>query len=102
MILATFSQVASSPQLPQVSWCRATAQFRMGQSDPLYGVFSPGIRHPVQWIISGVISTLFHSDQSFATLRRSSSSWLTVAMRASHVSQFNPQQAMKSFMGVSS
>lgn len=32
---------------------------------------TPGIRQPVQWIIAGVISTPFNSDQSSATFCRS-------------------------------
>ena len=70
----------------------------MGQIDSQYGVFTPGSRQPVQWIISGVISTPFNSDQSFATFRRRSSSCFTVARRAPQVSQSSPQYAMKSFI----
>jgi hypothetical protein len=48
--------------------------------------------------MSGVISTPFSFDHAAATFRRSSSSWLMVARRASQVSQSSPQYAINAFM----
>ena len=98
VIIASFSHEFISGQLPHVSICLLIAHCRIGHSESQKGVFTPGILHPTQLIISAVIPTPFSSDHSLATRLRSASSLFTVARRASHALQSKPQYAINSFM----
>jgi len=91
MIAPSFPHELISEQSPQVSSRLPAAHCLMGHMESQYGVFTPGILHPEQLIMSGVIATPFISDHFSATLLLSSLSSLTVAVRASQVSQFSPQ-----------
>ncbi len=90
----TFSHDFISGHPPQVSIFFSCAHCLIGHKESQYTVFAPGIRHPEQLIISGVISTPLSSDHSFDTFIRNSLSLLIVARRASQVSQSNPQYAI--------
>ena len=92
------SQEAICAQAAQVSRPFFHTQLWMGQSRSQNGVFAPAMRQPVQCSISGVISTPLICDHSAAVFSRSASSFVTVAIRASHFSQSSPQQAINSFI----
>jgi hypothetical protein len=94
IIAPTFSHDFISGQPPQVSICFSLAHCLIGHKESQYTVFTPGKRQPEQLIISGVISTPLSSDHSFDTFIRRSLSLLTVAKRASQISQSSPQYAM--------
>lgn len=97
----TILQLSISGQLPQVLKPFFVTHFRISHILPQYGVFTPAARQPMQLIISAVICTWFISLQRFAVFFRKVLSLLTVAMRASHLSQSSPQQAISSFISSS-
>lgn len=80
------------PQSAQVSDCFSLTQLCTGQNLSQKGVFAPAIRHPVQFIILGVIVTPLSFVHSAAVFSRKALSFVIVAIRASHFSQSSPQQ----------
>jgi hypothetical protein len=80
------------PQSAQVSDSFSLTQLCTGQNLSQKGVFAPAIRHPVQFIISGVIVTPLSFVHSAAVFSRKALSFVIVAIRASHFSQSSPQQ----------
>ena len=75
-----FSQEPIPWHPPQVSRPLPMAHCLIWHRDSQYGVFAPSMRQPSQFIMSGVISTLFISDHFLAISRRSPSSSFFVAM----------------------
>lgn len=86
------------PQSAQVSDCFSLTQLCTGQNLSQKGVFAPAIRHPVQFIISGVIVTPLSFVHSTAVFSRKALSFVIVAIRASHFSQSSPQQPINWFV----
>lgn len=82
IIIATLSQVSRSEQDPHVSFSFLRAHCRMGQSLSQKGVLTPFTRQPLQFIISGVISTPLSLLHSSATCRLKLSSLFFVAILA--------------------
>ena len=93
------SQASICGQSAQVSIAFSRAQLRMAQRWSQKGVFAPSMRQPVQLSISAVIGTPLSFVHSAAVFSRRASSLVIVAIRASHVSQFRPQQAIMEFTG---
>ncbi len=96
--MPTVWQSFIAEQSPQVSHPLPSAHCRIGQRLSQKGVLTPSTRQPSQFIISGVISTPFISDQSRATFSRSALSLLSVAVLASQLSQSSPQYAISFFI----
>ena len=86
------------PQSAQVSSPFSRTQVCTGQSLSQNGVFAPSARQPVQVIMSGVIVTPLSLVHRAAVFSRRALSFVIVAMRASHASQFSPQQPISWFV----
>ena len=96
---AIIGQLFKSTHSPQVSKPLPIAHERISHIEQ-YPNFTPSVRQPAQLIVSAVISgVLFISLHFRAVSSRRILSLLIVAMRASHVSQLRPQQAISSFIG---
>ena len=91
-IIPSVGHSSICPQSAQVSDSFSLTQLCTGQNLSQKGVFAPAIRHPVQFIISGVIVTPLSFVHSAAVFSRKALSFVIVAIRASHFSQSSPQQ----------
>ncbi len=86
-----------SPQVPK-PWPVAHERISHIEHQPN---FTPSVRQPIQLMVSGVMAgELFISAHFAAVVRRNSSSFVRVAIRASQVSQSSPQQAIRFFIVV--
>jgi hypothetical protein len=87
------AQFSSFSQSAQVSKPFDFTQFLISHSEQCANL-TPASRHPVQLIISGVMSGLNAAFHLSAVWARNTSSFVRVAIRASHETQFIPQQAI--------
>lgn len=99
-IIPTVLQPFNFEQSPQVSHFLPSAHCLIGQRLLQKSVLTPSVRQTSQFIISGVISAPFISDQSSATFFRRAPSSLSVAILASHFSQSSPQYAISFFRNI--
>jgi hypothetical protein len=87
------AQLSSFSQSAQVFKFFDATQFLISHSAQCENL-TPASRHPVQLIISGVISALNAAFHFSAVWVRKLSSFARVAILASQVAQFKPQQAI--------
>lgn len=88
----TILQVSRSLQFPHVSKPLEITHFRISHMLQWENL-TPSSRHPVQLIISGVMSGALKAALHFSAVTLLNvSSFLIVAILASHVPQFKPQQ----------